>query len=69
VRTFAASDAGKNVCWRPAAWKPLNPGEASRRRLRGSSRLGPATRLFDLPAPEQSLKVQAGGQQCGDEID
>jgi DNA-binding CsgD family transcriptional regulator len=26
-------------------------------------------RLFDLPDPEQSLKVQPGGQQCGDQIE
>jgi hypothetical protein len=31
--------------------------------------LGPVTRLFDLPAPEQSLRVQGGGQQCGNGID
>jgi hypothetical protein len=35
----------------------------------GRFRLGPVTRLFELPAPEQSLKVQIGGQQCGSEID
>jgi hypothetical protein len=35
----------------------------------GSGRLGPATRLFDLSAPEQTLNVQNGGQQCGNEID
>ena len=27
------------------------------------------TRLFDLSAPEQSLRVQDDGQQCGNEID
>jgi len=32
-------------------------------------RLGPVTRLFDLSAPEQSLRVQDDGQQCGNEID
>jgi len=32
-------------------------------------RLGPVTRLFDLPAPEQSLRVQGGGQQYANEID
>ena len=31
-------------------------------------RLGPVTRLFDLPAREQSLTVQEGGRHCGDEI-
>jgi hypothetical protein len=28
-------------------------------------RLDPVTRLFDLPAPEQSFTVRAGGRQCG----
>ena len=32
-------------------------------------RLGPDTRLFDLPSPEQSPRVRDDGQQCGNEID
>ena len=35
---------------------------------KGINRLNPDIRFFDLPAP-QSLKVQAGGRQSGDEID
>jgi len=38
-------------------------------RVGDGTRLGPVTRRIDLPAPEQSLKVQDGGQQCGNEID
>ena len=47
-----------------AAWRlPWNA------RSKGSKRLGPVTRLFDLPAPEQTLRVQDFGPQCGNEID
>jgi len=45
------------------------PTDARRAKLDYSFRLGPVTRLFDLPAPQQSFEVRAGGQQCGDEID
>lgn len=37
--------------------------------MAGHFRLGPVSRLFDLPAPEQSLNVQYSGQQYGKEID
>jgi hypothetical protein len=32
-------------------------------------RLGTVAQLFNLPAPEQSLKCRPGGRQSGDEID
>ena len=35
----------------------------------GGTRLGPVTRQLDSPAPEQSLRVQCGGQQFGNEVD
>jgi hypothetical protein len=44
-------------------------GAIGRRPVWGRSRLGPVIRLFDLPAPQQSLKDQFDGRQCGDEID
>jgi hypothetical protein len=38
-------------------------------RLNYRKRLNPVMQLFDLPARLQSLKVQAGIRQCGDEVD
>ncbi len=38
------------------------------RKLPGLTTLGPVSRLFDLPAPEQSLKAEPVGLQTGDEI-
>lgn len=37
--------------------------------LNDSRRLSPVTRLFDLPAPEQSSKLRVRGRQSGDEVD
>jgi hypothetical protein len=39
------------------------------RKSSGRTRLGPVTRLFDLPDPERSFKARPGGLQTGDEID
>ena len=51
------------------AIQPLTFQSLALRVVLTQSRLGPVTRLFDLPAPEQSLRVQGGGRQCGSEID
>ena len=44
----------------------IQPESRLTRKLFARSRRDPVTQLSDLPAPEQSSKVQAVGQQCDD---